>query len=355
MRIIGAIATKDIVAALRDGKILTALLSVLFVVVAYKTMPSWLDADQLPRVAVYDPGGSALVAQLENSPEFDLWLMPTRAALEQTLGEDTQAVLGLVLPPDLDDRLEAGQTIQLDGYVDHWVSASAAETTRTFFEQQLEARTGKSLPIRLQRGEVYTEPLGGQPVTVSLVITFVLTVLGLLVAPNLMVEEKEGKTMDVLMVSPAAASEVVLAKALVGLFYCLLGATVALGFFGILIVHWDIAILAVVCGAVFSVALGLLLGTYTSLRQQLVIWSSVLMIPLLMPVFLAIILPELRIPGAIVTAIRLLPTVALSETVRLSASRTAPWSSVWSSLALVLAYAAALLVAVVWKIRRSDR
>lgn len=355
LRIIGAIASKDILTAVKDGKIITALVSVLFVAVAYKTMPTWLDADQMPRLAVYDSAGSNLVAQLEEATQLDLWVMPSQTALEQFLGQHTQPVLGLVLPADLDERLAAGQAVELDGYVDHWVSASAAETAASFFELQLGALTGSPLQIRVQRGAVYTTPLGGQPVMVALAVLFVLTVLGLLVAPNLMVDEQETRTIDVLRVSPATAGEVVLAKALVGLFYSLLGAVVVLAFFAVLIVHWEVAILAVACGAIFSVALGLLLGTLLSLRQQLVVWSSVLMIPLLMPVFLAIILPELRVPGALVTAISLLPTVALSEAIRLSASRAAPWASIGPSLALVLAYAGLLLAAVAWKLRRSDR
>jgi ABC-2 type transport system permease protein len=318
-------------------------------------MPSWLDADLPPRLALYDAGNSSLVAQMEQSTEFDLLLMSSQAEMERYLGDQTRLVQGLVLPPGFDQALKTSEQLELDGYVDHWVSDADADESRSFFEEQLTELTGKPVQIQLESNTVYTHPYGGQTVMVAFVLVFVLVILGLTLTPNLMIDEKEARTLDALLVSPASAGQVVIAKALAGLFYSLVAAAVVLAVFAVTIVHWDAAILAILTGSLLGVALGLLLGTLISVRQQLILWSSVLMVPLFIPVMLSVILPDIQAPGWVRTLVDLIPTVALSKVVRLAVAAQAPWTEVGPALALVVGCASLLLVVVTWMVRRSDR
>jgi ABC-2 type transport system permease protein len=355
LRVIWAITAKDILDAIKDPKILVVLFSALAVVVLYKTEPSWLDADLPPRLALHDAGNSSLVAQLEQSTEFDLLLMPSQAEMERYLGDQTKVVQGLVLPPGFDQTVESSEQLELDGYVDHWVSDAAADESRSFFEEQLTELTGKPVKIRLESNTVYTHPYGGQTIMVAFVLVFVLTIFGLTLTPNLMIDEKEARTMEALLVSPASAGQVVIAKALAGLFYSLVAAAVVLAVFAATIAHWDVAILAVIGGSLLGVALGLLLGTVISVRQQLVLWSSVLMVPLLIPVMISVILPDIQASSQVRTFVDLIPTVALAKVIRLAVAAEAPWAEVGSALALVTGCAILLLVVVAWLVRRSDR
>ncbi|MEJ2733189.1 MAG: ABC transporter permease [Anaerolineae bacterium] len=355
LRVIGAITAKDMLDAIKDAKILVVLLSALVVVVLYKTMPSWLDADLPPRLALYDAGNSNLVAQLEQSTEFDLLLMSSQAEMERYVGDQTKVVQGLVLPAGFDQAVESSDPLELDGYVDHWVSDAAADESRSFFEEQLTELTGKPVQIRLESDTVYTHPYGGQTVMVAFVLVFVLVILGLTLTPNLMIDEKEARTMEALLVSPASAGQVVIAKALAGLFYSLVAAAVVLAVFATTIAHWEVAILAVLSGSLLGVALGLLLGTVISVRQQLILWSSVLMVPLFLPVMLSVILADIQAPASVRTLVDLIPTVALSKVVRLAVAAEAPWTEVGPALALVAGCATLLLVVVAWLVRRSDR
>jgi ABC-2 type transport system permease protein len=355
LRVIWAITAKDILDAIKDARNLVVLLSALAVVILYKTEPSWLDADLPPRLALYDAGNSSLVAQLEQSTAFDLLLMSSQAEMERYVGDQTKVVQGLVLPPGFDQRLETSEQLELDGYVDHWVSDTAADESQSFFEEQLTEMTGKPVQIQLERNTVYTHPYGGQTVMVAFVMVFVLVVLGLTLTPNLMIDEKEARTMEALLVSPASAGQVVMAKALAGLFYSLVAAAVVLAVFSATIAHWDVAILAVLSGSLLGVALGLLLGTVIPVRQQLVLWSSVLMVPLFLPVMLSAILPDIQAPGPVRMLVDLIPTVALSKVVRLAVAAEAPWTEVGPALALVTGCASLLLVVVAWLVRRSDR
>jgi ABC-type Na+ efflux pump permease subunit len=83
-----------------------------------------------------------------------------------------------------------------------------------------------------------------------------------------MMAEKQGRTLDVILVSPAGESHVVIAKALTGMVYCLIGGAVAMAVNHNIIVHWWLAILGVVCFSVFAVAVGLALGPRSRLAPS---------------------------------------------------------------------------------------
>jgi ABC-2 type transport system permease protein len=56
-------------------------------------------------------------------------------------------------------------------------------------------------------------------------VTIMLT-MGILLVPTLMLEEKQTRTMDALLVSPASISQVVIGKAIAGFFYILVTAAI---------------------------------------------------------------------------------------------------------------------------------
>jgi ABC-2 type transport system permease protein len=259
------------------------------------------------------------------------------------------------LPPDFDQEANTGAAIELDGYIDHWVSDSDAEEVRSFFESELTALTGHPVRIDVDNEVAFTHPRGFKPVTTSFLMVYALVVVGLMIAPNLMIEEKELKTLDALLISPASVGQIVIAKALTGLFYCLLAVGLVLAASAALVVHWDIAILAAICGSLFTVSVGLLLGVVLNSRQQLIIWSAVLMFPLFIPVIASEILPDIQAPALVQQVVSLVPTVPVAEAIRWALSGNVPWTEIGSGLAVTLACAIALLIVVSWIVRRSDR
>jgi len=182
-----------------------------------------------------------------------------------------------------------------------------------------------------------------------------LVITGLMVAPNLMIEEKELRTMDALLISPASVGQIVIAKALTGLVYCLAAGGLVMAASAPLVVHWDLAILAIIGGSLFTVAVGLLLGVTLNSRQQLIIWSAVLMFPLFIPVIASEILPDIQAPDLVQQVVSLVPTVPVAEATRWALSGQFPWTEILTGLAVTVTCAIALLIAVAWVVRRSDR
>ena len=113
------------------------------------------------------------------------------------------------------------------------------------------------------------------------------------------------------------------------------------------------AILIAVAGSLFTVALGLLLGTIVELAQQLTLWGFVVLSALLLPPFMTIMSDIL--PDWVSTAIHWIPTVVLVDIFQMSCAKSAPLAEYGPGLALVIGSAVLILAAVTWYVRRSDR
>ena len=354
LRISWAIAAKDIVDAIKNKTTLSLILTALFLVLFYRWLPSLESGQALPRLAVYDAGGSQLMTALRESRQIDLVEVPSEERMKWYVADRDAVVLGLVLPAGLDQAQASGEEIELDGYVVHWASEVAAQQKRAFFQDQLGELAGRPLRISIEGHTVYTLPDSrGMAFLVSVTLVIAILAVGAILVPHLMIEEKQAKTMEALLVSPAGTGQLLAGKALAGLFYCLSAVGVVLALNTGIITHWGLAVLAALCGSLLTVAVGLLLGSLLEVRQQMTIWAFVVFIPLLIPVFLSIE-PQL-VPASVQSVLPYVPTVAVARAVRVSLGEQAPLGLYGPPLAIVLGWAALILGGVAWAVRRSDR
>jgi len=351
LRIIWAITTKDMVDAVRNRNTLSVILVVLLAVVFYRALPL-LESEDAPGILVYDAGRSALAVALENSDAVNARTEPTQAQMADALANHEAPELGLVIPADFDQAVAAGGSLKLQGYVMHWVSDSEAAALKRAAEATIGEVMGASVRITVER--VYLRPTSqGMSTSVAYTLFFVVLVVGVSLIPNLMFEEKRARTLDALLVSPASAGQVAIAKALTGVLYCVLGLAVACVVNYTVIVQWWLVILAALGGALFAAAVGLLLGTLLESRQQLMIWVWVVIIPLTIPLFLS--LEQELLPAWLIRVFGMLPSSALFDLFRVSFTDQAAFGLWGPSLALLVLWTAPLLALVAWCIRRSDR
>ncbi len=350
LRIVWAISAKDITDALKNKTILANVVLVFFIMVVYRWLPSLYtprDTDLL----VYDAGHSRLASELENNPLFELHQVASLPKLEEKMG-DGDIKLALAIPGDFDRRLADGERAELDAYV-LWPDRSAAGDIQADFEQRFEKLLGQPVSINV-RGAIHHAPHSMGPIRmISITLTIMMTFMGVFTVPYLMFEERQSKTIDALLVSPASIGQIVLGKALAGLFYALTAAAAALAFNRGFVIHWDWAIAATLCGALLSVGLGLAMGVFFQNQQQMKAGMLIPLTLLLGPVFLSGIDPIL--PQAFRTWSPWIPTVSLTLVFRYACSNGATLAQVWSSLGIVLGGALLLLALVVYKVRRSDR
>jgi len=177
--------------------------------------------------------------------------------------------------------------------------------------------------------------------------------MGIQLVPALLFEEKQTKTMSALLVSPASISQVVVGKALTGLFYVVVSAGVVFAINWAGVVHWDMALLFVLCIGVFSVGVGLVLGSFFERQQDVVGLTMVLLVIFIGALFVDML--NLDIPVALQAMLPLVPSVALAEVIRFIFLENVPWREILANLGIVLGISFLLYGVVVWKVRRSDR
>jgi ABC-2 type transport system permease protein len=356
LRLVWAIAAKDIAGAIRNKMTLTIAGATLCTVMLSQALPFLLNVSGKSMVIVYDTGDSRLAAILSESDQFQVRSVDSQEALEVQLVDLNAKALGIVVPADFDDTLAAGEVGHVDGYVT-WAKRGKARELRADFERQAGDLLGQ--PVRVDFGDgqssiVYPAPnspgvLGMFAGTVVLVIFLV----GCFTVPYLMIEEKQAKTLDVLLISPASVGQVVMGKALVGLFYCLIASGVAIAFQWAAVVNWGLVITTIVLGSLCVVAVGLLLGNLFDDPQKMGFWVAIPM----MLLFTSMVLTDLKlaIPVFLSTLVDWLPTTAMTRVVRLSFSEGATMAQALPEFGVVLGFAAVLYGVVIWQVRRMDR
>jgi ABC-type transport system involved in multi-copper enzyme maturation permease subunit len=350
LRIIWAVAAKDVLDAVRSRTTLSILIMVPVLLLAYRWLPH-LYSPAGTRLVVYDMGHSPLIVALENDPDLRLYPVASMQELASDVTAMPMSVLGLILPADVDQSLASGDKLELAAYVAPWTSRSAATTLASDLETRLSGLVGQVVRIEIQDEPVYPTPDSMGPVrnvAVALATLVVLVTVGLV--PYLMLEERQTRTLDSLLVSPATVGQVVAGKALAGTFYGLLAALAAFAVHVAFVSNWGLAILATLSAALLGVSVGLLLGSVTPSTQGLMPRMLVAANLLLAPVFLNAIEPIL--PQTIQDILRWIPTVALSILFRMSFAQRASPTQVGVNLGLVIGTALVILVLVAWKVRQ---
>ena len=177
--------------------------------------------------------------------------------------------------------------------------------------------------------------------------------MGIYLVPSLLFEEKETKTLQALLVSPASISQVVIGKAVAGAFYIFVTAAMIYLFTWVDVVHWDLAILYVSCGILFSVALGLVLGSFFEKQQDMLGMMTALVLALLGAVLVKSF--GVEVPALLESILPWVPSVALAEIGKATFLKTVATSQMWFDLWAVLIISLPLYGLVIWKVRRSDR
>ena len=350
-RITWAIAAKDIVDALRNKTTLSIVVGVAFLMFTAMAGPLLLGLKDTPSAVVYDPGKSALIKALTARSEFRLRLADSLEEVKTVVVESPNVLLGLAIPPDFGP----GGSVVLDGYAAHWADPALVAERAAFFEEQLGQASSQAVRINTAGRVIYPSlDAGGQPFMISLALTIMILAVGFALVPYLLVEEKETHTFEALLVSPARFSQVAAGKALAGACYCLSAAVVVFLFNAKLFVHWEVAILAVLLGAAFAVAVGLLMGALFDNPATINLWVGVLFMLLLVPTFLAA-LDSTKVPEVVRTITPWLPSVALGRLLKIAMAGDVPAALLWPNVAVLAVSALVVYALVVWRVRRSDR
>jgi ABC-type transport system involved in multi-copper enzyme maturation permease subunit len=352
VRIIWAIALKDIVDALRNRTLLVIALGVLFLMLTGPALSLLINRDQ-PILVMFAPSGPGVFQGLEGREDLKLVLVDSLEQMHAAILQPSQAILGVVVPSGQAPDPAGG--LVLEGYIAHWVKESRLRVLVVFFESTLSEASGSTVHINVAGNILYpsqSDSLQFTMVSISLMIMILL--MGLALVPYLFIEEKENHTMDALLVSPANFWQLVVGKMIAGTVYCLIAASIVLLFNYRLVVHWELMLPTILLATLFAVAVGLLLGMLFDNAASLGLWTGLLTIVLLVSPLLET-MGSGKIPPALQAAFSWMPSSVIYKLFVLTMLGAVPIQPVWQGVLLLLGTTVVLCVLVVWRIRRMDR
>ena len=350
--IIWTIGTKDILDVLRNKSALTNFLLMLFMVVFFYWLGTSRPFDKDVSVVVYDQGNSTLMVDEVFLPDGSRYSFRMASSLEEMKTKMANQNLGLVLPADVDTILSSEKTLVLQGYI-FWVERSKVADLEVKYSQAFS--TILNAPVKVEIGENIVIPQpedSGMQTTFAQQMIYFVFMVALGMIPMLLLEEKQTKTLEALMTSPASPGQIVMGKAVAGFFYIFLVACLALILYAQYIVNWGLALVAVFGYVLFAVGLGLLVGSFMTTMKQIGIWVLFLMLFLVVP---PLFFMEPNLKAGIRIFLTWFPSSALSSLLRFSCTTPAAFSQVLPNLVIVIASILLVLGLVVWKVKRSDR
>ena len=348
--IASAIAAKDILDVLKNRSTLINLIVLIGLVgffYWFSTVRPW---DKRIEVTIYDEINHSftdLPTELSDGYNF---VFTEADSLDDLQRKVRYEALGVIIPPDFEQILASGGEPVISGYI-LWAFRGQVAELESLYSEKFSELLGK--PVKVQIGENFIVP---DPYvntsTVNFHILFATLFIAINLVPALMIEERSTRTLDALLVSPTSEGQVVLGKAMAGLFYVLLAGVLFFALYNAYITNWALALFAYLLCALFSIGLSLALGSFVSNQQQMIFWMVPIIFLLIVPSFFA---GEPFLAPGLKAVIAWLPTTALVRIYGFSLSTHVPLDQFLFSMAVLGVCIALLFGVVVWKIRQSDR
>jgi len=352
LSIIWTIAAKDIVDALKNKIVVSMIIMLSVILIMPKMLPLIFEQSQTV-VPIYDLGASSRVAAFESDPASAVQILHSEQEFRTAICGAIYPLIGLRIPADFDQVVAAGGAVEIQGFA-CWSKRNQVAEVLPKLEELLSQSIGQPVTIQIE-GNIVFPPEESVLLLSIATINSVLMILmmGIFLVPSLLLEEKESRTMQALLVSPASIGQVVVGKTLAGLFYILVTGVMIFAISWAEVVHWGLVILFVLGGGFFSVAVGLILGSFYDKQQDTVGWMSALLILLVGAIFVKML--GIELPALVEQILPWVPSVALAEICRAAFAENVPVNQVMKDMGIILLVSLPLYAVVVWKIRRSDR
>ncbi len=301
LRVIRAIMAKDIKDVVKNKTTLYGLLTPIFLAVLYLIIN--LAQKQGPTVIIaYNPDNVAITQTLGLRPNEEVQISnasspdEVRTAMHSA---DPKQDYGVVIPAHALADAQAGKQPQVELYVNAAKQKDEINRQRTtiYFSSYFITAAHQQPPVKLVSETVnvpknansnplskfFSNPnaLGSFYGGFTLALTPII--IGMLVLPVLLVEEKEKKTLRFMLTTPARTSEVVIAKASIGFIYSLLLAALVLLINSGSVNDIPMVALFVVVGSLFGVTMGILIGAFFNNVQAVNTWAGMLMTLMMLP------------------------------------------------------------------------
>ncbi len=363
-RAVWAIARKDALDLLLNKSTLGGLLFPILLSLVWLLI-SKVIGNRATDMLVYNPGGSGVVqAAMAAFPSPEVTQGGSAGEIAAAFGptgtqKATRYAVGLVVPADFDNGLRAGTHPQLRLYL----NGDSLNAQTEALVQAAIANYGRALanvqpPVDLTT-TVINPPsntnagveLQGFYAPLALLLSLAV---GTTFVPQLLIEEKEKKTLRMLMVTPASFEDVLLGKLLVVLVYQLILSGVVLAILGAFTGQVALFLLYALLGGCFSLALGLLFGAvFDTVSAAVAVEGPVILIYIIAGIFVGP-LGQLLSNSPVIRIAKVLPTYYIAEGAYNASQKLGSIGSNMLDMGVVICSAIALLVVSTWVLRRQS-
>ncbi len=262
-----AIARKDALNILLNKATVIMLLTPVMIAILFAVI-SGLIGSQPVKLLIYNPEHSRISQVVSRSlpgSQVILASTPDEVNSEFAQGKSPSYALGMIVPPGFDASLNREEHPQLTLYFN--------DDQMSEMQRQLEVETITDYATSVSQKQL---PVIITPTTIKpFILTFNLDLstfyvamalftsisVGISLVSTLLVEEKEKKTLRMLLVSPATLTDVAMGKLLVGVGYQLVLSVVVMALLHGFVGNLPLALLFVLLITCFGLALSLLAGS----------------------------------------------------------------------------------------------
>jgi hypothetical protein len=200
-----------------------------------------------------------------------------------------------------------------------------------------------------KESETAIDKVGLRNWSILVSIVMMIGMIAMLAVPVILAEETEKRTLDALVLV-ASYAEVVIAKALIGIFYIAVMVPLLLVLTTTQPVKVALFVAAVALLSIALIGFGLLMAGLFKSANQLNTWSGLLLLPVIAPAF-AIGLP---VPDIVTTIATALPTGAATKLMMNSMAQETVFSNQAVSFAIVIAWAVLAFGLLLWQLSRRE-
>ncbi|NPV87932.1 ABC transporter permease [Coprothermobacteraceae bacterium] len=278
---------KEVVLGLRNVIFPWAIVAPLLITVVMSLLTGVFFA-RPPRLGIYAPGETQVIQLARETGAMRVLQYSSAEALKDAVSQGVIDV-GVIVPDGFDEAVKSGEKTTLRAYVFGESFSRNRAVIATTFGNVVRQIAGRELPLSV---ETVTVGEGALPIRERLFPFIVLLAAffgGLLIPSASMIQEKQRKTLDAVMVAPVTPAEVVAAKMVVGFLVSVVTCVLTLAInraFGAY--PWHL-LLAVATAAAMASAIGALAGIFLSdMATLLALWKSgalVLFFPALVYLF----------------------------------------------------------------------
>ncbi len=347
-----AIYRKDMRDALRDSRVLTALLMPLAFGLLYSMM--FTDTQKI-EVGIVSNDRTELAAavskQVGSSVRLTFVTVPDAAQLEQQVQRE-KVDLGLVVPRGFDAAVKTGTAPSLTLLLPSSPNFDAGYVSAVL-DRSVQTLAGRAPPAQiLQRtlpspsgNSSALDELGTRTSFILFSIVLLLTMIAVYAVPSVLVEEAETKTMDALTLV-ASTSDVIAAKALFGIALSVVSVPVLLAITPGSPHNWAALAAVVVLSAVTLVGVGLLTTRLFKTQQQMNTWSGVVLLALLAPAFTL----GLSAPDVVNKILWVLPTAHSFRLIANTFAGRTLYAGAWVSVVVLVVWAVGAYAVLRWQL-----